>query len=226
MELTQQLSNNNEIVSKILDATNNALETGLKAILPDFIEDDVIDIKNKFFQEGFSEGIKETINKLEDVGKSVVGIFTGNFESIEQVKRVIQNNGILDGISEVIDKILKKLLDGNKISKEIYNLIKNGKKQLISTIEKGFENLYKENSYNMDTLNQYCSEWKKQYNEKDYEGMENTMKKIKQKLSSSKLVEETIKQARNIENIQNYINEKGSLDEISDDERALLEKIN
>ncbi len=224
MELTQNLTKSNEVVEKILDTANNALENGLKAILPDFIEDDVLDIKNKFLQEGFQEGIREVINKLEDVGKSVVGIFTGNFDTIEQVKRVIQKNGILDGISEVIDNILKKLLDGNKISKEIYNFIKNGKNQIISTIEKGLEGLYKESSFNMDTLNQYCSEWKKQYNEKDYEGMESTIKKIKQKLNSSKLVEETIKEARDIENIQNYINEKGSIDALSEDERALLEK--
>ena len=34
-------------------------------------------------------------------------MFSGRFETVEQIKRLVQTDGILDGISELIDKILK-----------------------------------------------------------------------------------------------------------------------
>lgn len=225
MELTQNLTQKNEIITNILETVNNSLDIGLKAILPDFIENDIIDIKNKFIEEGFLEGIKEIIQKLEDIGKSITGIFTGQFESIEQIKRVIKENGILDGISDLIDKIIKKLLDNKKISKKVYNIIKSGKKELLNSMENSFENLYKQETYDLDKLNQDCEEWKNKYKEKDYEGMEKAIKKIKQKLNKNKLLEETITEARKIEQIQKYISEKGDIKNLSADEIELLEKI-
>lgn len=226
MELENSLRKENEIMENILNTANNALEFGLKAILPDFIEDDVIDIKNKFLEEGFSEGIREIVNKLEDLGKSVIGIFTGNFENIDQVQRLIKENGLLDGISDLIDKILKKLLDSKIINKNMYNTIKTGKKEIISSIENGLEDLYKKETYDLSKLNEDCEEWKKQYKEKDYDGMEKTMKKIQQKLNKNKTVEEIIEEARNIENIQKYIEKKESIDNLSEKEKELIEKLN
>jgi len=135
MELALTNTHENNISKTIANVANNALEFGLKAILPDFIEDDVIEIKDKFIQEGFTEGVQSVIDKLEDVGKSIKGIFTGEFDSLEQVKRVVQTNGILDGVSTVVDKILKKLLDKKAIKKPTYNMIKQGKKEIINIMK-------------------------------------------------------------------------------------------
>jgi hypothetical protein len=224
MEITQEIKNQIENLN-VTGIANNALEFGLKAILPDFIEDDVIEIKNEFINEGFSEGLQKIVDKLEDVGKSVTGIFTGNFESIEQVKRVTQTDGLLDSASDLIDKILKNLLSKKVINKSTYNLIKTGKKEILSSLEDELESLYKEDTYSLDKLSEYCNQWKEQYNEKNYDEMEKTIKKIKQKLDSSKLVEDTINEARNIEKIQEYIKEKGSIENLSSEEKELLEKI-
>ena len=225
MELSQNLNKDYNIMENVLKVADKALETGLKILLPDFIEDDVIEIKDKFIQEGFIEGVKEIIEKLEDVGKSIIGIFTGEFETMEQVKRVIEKDGLLDGISDVLDKTLKKLVDNKKIDKNVYNVIKTGKKELLNNIEKGLEDLYQENQYNLEKLDSDCEEWKKQYQEKDYEGMEKTIKKIKKKLDNNKVVENTINKAREIENIQKYIQEKGSIDSLSAEEKELINKL-
>ena len=225
MELSQNLNKDNNIMENVLKVADKALETGLKILLPDFIEDDVIEIKDKFIQEGFIEGVKEIIEKLEDVGKSIIGIFTGEFETMEQVKRVIEKDGLLDGISDVLDKTLKKLVDNKKIDKNVYNVIKTGKKELLNNIEKGLEDLYQENQYNLEKLDSDCEEWKKQYQEKDYEGMEKTIKKIKKKLDNNKVVENTINKARERENIQKYIQEKGSIDSLSAEEKELINKL-
>lgn len=223
IELNNKKENN--IKTTIVSIANNALEYGLRAILPDFIEDDIIEIKDKFIEEGFTDGVQEVIDKLEDVGKSIVGIFTGEFETMEQAKRVIQKKGLLDGISDVIDIVLKKLLNKKKINKSTFNLIKTGKKEILSNIEKGIEEKYKETTYSLEKLNEYCNEWKEQYKKQNYEEMEKIMKKIKQQLSQKKIVEETINEARNLEKIQKFIKEKGNIENIGDLEKELLEKI-
>ena len=152
MELALTNTHNKTIAKTIANVANNALEFGLKAILPDFIEDDVIEIKDKFVQEGFIDGVQGVIDKLEDIGKSVTGIFTGEFESLEQVKRVVQNDGILDGVSTVVDKVLKKLVDKKVIKKTTFNMIKQGKKEILNSLEDEIEGLYKPTTYNMEKL--------------------------------------------------------------------------
>lgn len=225
MELALTNTHENNISKTIANVANNALEFGLKTILPDFIEDDVIEIKNKFVQEGFTEGVQEVIDKLEDVGKSIKGIFTGEFDSLEQVKRVVQTNGILDGVSTVVDKILKKLLDKKAIKKPTYNMIKQGKKEILNSLETEIEEIYKPTTYNMEKLEEYCQEWQQKYKEKDYSGMEKAVQKIKTKLKQAQIVEEMINKARNVEKIQKYIKENGDLEGITDTEKELLEKI-
>ena len=44
--------------SDIGKAVNSAIDIGLKAVLPDLIEDQIIDIKNAILENGFKEGIK------------------------------------------------------------------------------------------------------------------------------------------------------------------------
>lgn len=223
MELEKNLENTKEISAVKIVST--ILDIGLKAILPDFIEDDVIEIKNTFIKEGFVEGVQEILDKLEDVGKSIIGIFSGRFETVEQIKRLVQTDGILDGTSELIDKILKKMQNNGKINKSTYNLIKTGKKEILNILEDELKSTYQENTYSLEKLNQYCEEWKENYKKQDYEKMKKNINKIKDRLEKSELVEEIINEARNIEKVQKYIEKKGSIENLSDKEKQLLEKI-
>ena len=224
MDIIENLQKTNDKAQGLYTIANAGLEIGLKAILPDFIEDDILDIKDKFVQEGFSKGIQEIINKGEDIGKSIQGIFTGKFETVEQIKRLVQTDGILDGASDIIDKVLKSLVNKKKISKSTYNLIKTGKKEILNSLENELEGYYKINEYSLENLSELCQEWKESYKREDYSEMEKNMKKIKQKLNKN-LTIETIIEARNLEKIQKYIEEKGSLENLTENEKILLEKI-
>ena len=51
MELIENLKQTKDIKIDIGNLANTGLEFGLRAVLPDFIEDDIIDIKDKFIQE-------------------------------------------------------------------------------------------------------------------------------------------------------------------------------
>ena len=167
MDIEKTIEKKQEI--NILKISNTVLDIGLRAILPDFLEEDIIDIKNSFIEEGFVEGLQTIIDKLEDLGKSITGIFTGDFETVEQVKRLIQNDGILDGVSDLIDKITKKLLDNGKINKNIYNLIKSGKKEILNILKSELKNSYQEDTYSLEKLNEYCQEWTENYKKEDYQ---------------------------------------------------------
>ncbi len=225
MDIIENLQKTNDKAQGLYTIANAGLEIGLKAILPDFIEDDILDIKDKFVQEGFSKGIQEIINKGEDIGKSIQGIFTGKFETVEQIKRLVQTDGILDGASDIIDKVLKSLVNKKKISKSTYNLIKTGKKEILNSLENELEGYYKINEYSLENLSELCQEWKESYKREDYSEMEKNMKKIKQKLNKNLTIETIINEARNLEKIQKYIEEKGSLENLTENEKILLEKI-
>ncbi len=223
MDIDHTIENTNEI--NIKSISNIVLDLGLKAVLPDFIEEDIIEIKDVFIQEGFLEGLQEILDKLEDIGKSITGIFTGNFETIEQIKRLIKTDGLLDGVSELIDKITKDLLKKDKISKNTYNLIKSGKKEILKILESELKSTYSIDTYSIEKIEEYCNDWKESYNRKDYKSMQKDLNKIKTKLKKNKLIEETINKARNIEKIQEYIDKKGSIENLSNEEKSLLEKI-
>ena len=69
--LNNNLENKNEILKenqeKFIETNlgktiNFGLDIGLRALLPDFIEEQVIDIKDTILKEGFSDGIKKVIS--------------------------------------------------------------------------------------------------------------------------------------------------------------------
>ena len=101
---------NNFLQTALGKTINIGLDIGLRALLPNYVEDAVIDIKNTLLNEGFSEGEKQVIKSAVDIGKSAIGIVTGNFDNISQVQNAIKNGGIIDGVSDLTDE-QKKLAE-------------------------------------------------------------------------------------------------------------------
>lgn len=93
LEVENQITNDVSIENKqrnflqtnIGKAVNTGLNIGLRYILPDVIEDQVIEIKDSFLQNGFKEGIQTAIDSAINFGKSALGIVTGNFENVQQM---------------------------------------------------------------------------------------------------------------------------------------------
>ena len=224
MELTQNLPK--EININMPKIANNALNFGLKAILPDFIEEDIIQIKDSFINEGFEKGLEEAKEKAEEVWKSVKGVFTGEFDTVGEIQKLIQKNGMLDTASDLVDKITKLLLAKKIINKTTYNLIKTGKKEIINALEGELNNYYKVDNYDFEGLSEQIEKWQKNYNDSDYESMEKTAKTILNILDKVDQIEAVITKARNIQKVQKYIQEKGSKEKLTKAERKLIEAIN
>ncbi len=204
---------------------NTGLDVGLRMILPNVIEDKVIDIKNAILNNGFKEGINAAISSAIDLGKSAIGIFTGKFENISQVQTAIKKGGIIDSVSSTIDTVLKSTTKNGIINKNISNLIKKGKNVILDTVESNIEENFLSQLKAIEKIGKYTKNWDGYYQNQDLEGMNREYKKIKSQIDEVIPLESTIQKARQIENIQTLIKSKGNTFDLSQEEIELAKKL-
>lgn len=234
--LTNNLENNlnkeNEIIktedqTKFIETTlgktiNFGLDIGLRALLPDYIEQQVIDIKNTLMQEGFSNGIKKVVSSAIDFGKSAIGIVTGNFENISQVQTAIKNGGIIDSVSGIVDSVLNRVNKTGKLPYNITNTIRKGKNIILNSITNKIEEEFTNQLDAAEKLQKYENNWKEYFNNKDFIGMQREYEKIREKLKILIPMEKTLKQARTIENLHTLIKNNGQDFNLSKEELELV----
>ena len=206
-------------------AINFAMDVGLRALLPNFIEDSVIEIKDTIFKEGFGEGIKKIIDSGINLGKSIIGVFTGKFDNANQMQTAVEKGGIIDGTSKLLDTVLNKVQKQNLIPKEAINAIKQGKNILLNTISKEIENTLTKQVKEVEKLQDYADKWQEYYDKKDFTNMDKQFKKIESSLNNIVPLESTIRRAREIENIHNLIKNNGKNFDLSEEQLELARKL-
>ena len=110
---------------------NTAVDLGLRWVLPDFVENQIIDVKNSLIRGGLKEGINKAIDSAVELGKSVTGIFTGKFENVSQAQNAVKNGGIIDGISDALDTALSFTSKQGWIPREVTSMIRQGKNVIL-----------------------------------------------------------------------------------------------
>ena len=212
MEINNNINlekSNNNFLNNIFGKTiNTAIDIGLRAILPDLIENQIIDIKNSLLENGLKSGINTAINSAVDFGKSAAGIVTGNFENINQVKIAIGNGGIVDNISNVLDKVINTVYQKGYININTKNLIKNGKNVLLNNISNNIKNQLQEQTNAVEKLEKYLNNWKMSYNIEE---------------QSQKIIplENIINETKQIKALHNLIKNNGQNFDISNEEKRL-----
>lgn len=206
-------------------AINGAVDIGLKAVLPDLIEDEVIDIKDCILENGFKAGVEEIIKSGIDFGKSVSGIITGNFETIEQIQMAVKNGGILDRTSQLLDNIINIVKNKNLINNTTATLIKQGKNSIISSISNKIEETLTNQIKSVEKIEKHTKNWNVAYGIQDFDKMEIAYKNIKSNLEKVIPLERTINNARIIENLHNLIKNNGKNFNISENEIELIKRI-
>lgn len=212
-ELGNKLINNEELKniqegflqSKIGQIVNSAIDFGLKEILPDFVEDEVIEVKDALFTGGLKEGIDTAIGNAINLGKNIVGIFNENFKNIDQVEKSLEKGEIIEGISDSIDFIVNKLEKSNIISTNISELIKNGKNLILGNVDSNIQNEFNSELKSLKKIEKYIKNWEKYYSEKNIEGLNTEFNKIKKQLKNIIPLENIINNVRKIENINQLI---------------------
>ena len=204
---------------------NGGIDLGLKALLPDIIEDEVIEIKDSIITDGFSAGIKTAINNVMDMGKGILGIFTGKFENMSQVKSVIEKGGLIDSISDVLDWGINKAKENNLIEKNTANLIKKGKNTILNTVNNNIENNLTSQMESVEKVDKYIEKWNEYYKEQDFTNMEKQYNKLENELEKIMPLENTITKARVVENLHNLIKNNGKNFNLSTEELELANRL-
>lgn len=200
---------------------NFSVDTGLRAILPDIIEDEVVDIKNTFINEGFSEAINKVVDSAINFGKSAIGIVTGNFESVSQAEKAIEKGGIIDGVSNVIDFTVDNVSNLGIIPDEITSIIKKGKDVLLDNVSSNIKKEFKSQTKNIDNLASYTNSWKEGFENQDFSQMEKYIKKIQSTLNKTMPIEKLIEEAKAVENLHELIKNNGGNFDLSEEQKEL-----
>lgn len=231
MKIENEINNNinlekNNFLNSVIGKTiNNAIDIGLKSILPDLIENQVIEVKDALIKNGLKDGIQTAVDSAIDFGKSAIGIFTGNFENMTQIRTAVADGGIIDTMSDLIDKVVDKTYFSGHINKSISTLIKNGKDILLDNISSNIKNELDEQTNVLEKLGRYIDNWKECYNNKDFEGMSREYKKIKNQSENIVPVENILKERKKVEILHNLIKNNGQNFEITNLENELVENL-
>ena len=235
MELENNLNNSNSIelennqknffdgvMGKVV---NKALDFGIRAILPDIIENQVINIKNALIENGINDGIKTTVESIMEMGKSFSGIFTGKFENISQVQNAVGSGGIIDTFSDILDKATNKIYEKGIINYNIKSLITKGKNIILNNMT---NNIKTELNYQQNSI-QYISKYVNNFNNylsnKDFDGMTKEYNKIKNRMENIVPIENIIKDARKVELIYHLIKNNRKNFNLDNSELELIEKL-
>ena len=214
----------NEFLETVLGkAINTGINLALRAVLPDLIESQVIEVKDVLMKQGLKEGVKAIASSAIDLGKSAVGIFTGKFDNISQVQNAVKNGGIIDSTSSLLGKTIDEAKKNKLIDPTTATLLKRGKNMILESVNNNIEDLMTSQIKSLEKINKYSNDWNKYYENKDFEGMQREYVKLKNELVNVVPLENTIKQARKIENLHEIIKNKGIDFNLSKEEKELAE---
>lgn len=228
-----ELNNNLEIEKEqknFLETTlgksiNTGIDIGIRAILPDYIEEQIIDLKDNLIKYGLKEGIKKSIDDAINIGKSAIGIVSGNFENIAQMQEAIKNGGIIDNVSSLLDSVINKVQSNGLINSTVARTIKQGKNSILNNVEKNIENTFNNQIKALNYTEKYIENWKNYFENKDFNGMEKEYKKIKTEMNYLAPIEKMINEARTIENLHMLIKNNGQDFNLTKEQMELAEKL-
>lgn len=225
LNLINTKSQNEFLDSTLWKTINNGIDIGLRYLLPDLIEDEIIDLKDNLINFGLKDGVKKSIDSVIETGKEAIGIFSGNFENINQIQKTIKNGGVIDKISNVLDEVIDKVEDSGKINHTVSKALKKGKTSILSSVERNIESTLNQQISSAKNVEKYIENWKEYYNKRDFDGMEKEYYKMEKELKELVPIENTIRNARYVENIHHLIRNNGNDFELAKEELELAGKL-
>ena len=230
LEIENNLKNENEqknfLETTLGNTINNAIDIGIRVLLPDFIDEQIINIKDNLLEYGLKEGISKTIDDAIELGKSTIGIFTGNFENISQMQNAVQSGGLIDGLSILLDTIVDKVSESGLINNNIAETIKQGKDVILNNVESNIEKEFSKQYEAIKEIDAYISNWKENFERQDFDAMEIEYQKLEKQMENIAPITKTIEEVNNIEILHNLIKNNGQNFNLSNEQLELVKKFN
>ena len=223
--LTMEKEQKGFLESTLGKTINAAVDIGIRALLPDFIDEQIINIKDNLLEYGLGDGIKKTIDDAIDLGKSAIGIFTGDFENISQMQSAVKNGGLIDGVSSLLDTVVDKVSDAGLISNGVAETIKQGKDVILNNVESNIENTFSEQYTAIENIDNYINNWKDSFEKQDFDNMEKEYLKLEEQMQTIAPLTKTIEEAKTIELLHNLIKNNGQDFNLSQEQLELVEKL-
>lgn len=202
---------------------NSGIDIGLKTILPDCIEDEIISVKDSLITEGFSAAVDTAIEEATNLGKSLMGIVTGTFENVSQIKEAVEKGGLMDTISDLLTDGIDWAKNKGFISKSTASTIKKGKNAIIDTIEDGIDDNLSNQIEAIEKIDGYIEKWKNYYKEQKFTNMEYQYDKIQEYLEEVIPLEDVLEKARTVENLHELIKNNGKDFNLTEEQQELAE---
>ena len=141
------------------------------------------------------------------------------------MQNAVKAGGLIDGISSLLDTVVNKVNQKGVINYNVANTIKQGKNIILDSIENNIEQKFNEQNMEIENIEKYMTNWKKNFNNKDFIGMEQEYGKIEKILNNVAPLEKIISQARTIENLHNLIKNNGQDFNLSAEQLELANKL-
>lgn len=206
-------------------AINGGIDIALKSLLPDFIEDEIIAVKNSLLTEGFSAALDTAIEEVTNLGNNLKRIATGSFENISQIKEVVENGGLIDTISDLLDTGIDWAKKEGYVSKSVASSLKKGKNTIMNTIEDEIGETLENQVVAIEKIDGYINKWQKYYEEQNFTNMEYQYDKIQEYIQEVIPLEEILKKARTVENLHELIKNNGKNFDLTQEEKELAEML-
>ena len=223
--LNNEVEQQNFLETTLGKTINTGIDIGIRALLPDYIEEQIIDLKDNLIKYGLKDGIKKSIDDALNIGKSAIGIVTGNFENISQIQNAIKSGGIIDNVSSLLDDVINKVYSKGLINFNVARTIKQGKNIILNNVERNIEDNFNKQISSLEFAEKYMNNWKKYFEDKDFEGMEKEYQKIKKVIKDLIPIEKTINDVRTIENLHKLIKNNGQDFNLTQEQIELAEKL-
>ena len=223
--LTMEKEQKGFLESTLGKTINAAVDIGIRALLPDFIDEQIINIKDNLLEYGLGDGIKKSIDDAIDLGKSAIGIFTGDFENIFQMQSAVKNGGLIDGVSSLLDTVVDKVSEAGLISNGVAETIKQGKDVILNNVESNIENTFSEQYSAIENIDNYINNWKDSFEKQDFDNMEKEYLKLEEQMQTIAPLTKTIEEAKTIELLHNLIKNNGQDFNLSQEQLELVEKL-
>lgn len=223
--LVNEKTQKNFLETTLGKTINTAIDIGIRAVLPEFVEDQIINIKDNLIQYGLKDGISKTIEEAIELGKSAIGIVTGNFENVTQMQNAVKSGGLIDGLSSLLDTVVNKAKQAGIINNTVAKTIKQGKNVILNNVETNIEKTFKNQYQVLENTNKYIANWKGYFNNQNFEGMQREYKKIEKQMSNIAPIEKTINDIKTIEILHNLIKNNGQNFNLMQEQIELAEKL-
>ena len=212
---------NEFLESSLGKAINGGVDIALKVVLPDFIEDEVIAVKDSLVKDGFGAAVNTAIEEAVNIGKSLTGIVTGTFENIGQVKKAVDKGGLIDSVSELLNKGIDWAKENDYISKDTAKAIKNGKNEVVNILGKEVGKTLENQIESIEKIEKYIDKWQKYYNEQNFSNMDYQYKHMESLLKEVMPLENILKKAREVENLHELIKNNGKNFNLTEEQKEL-----